>query len=99
MLLWPACQSQLTAYLILSRKKGHSVNKLAKKVAEYYHQAVVGAFPKQVPGFSPVLANFIGLNPKPIEAGFKTTFNTILKLKGKATPLHFMPAAKIFLLV
>jgi hypothetical protein len=96
MLLWPAAQSQLSIFL--SKNKGRTIDQLAKKIGSLYHQAVMGAFPKQVPGFSPVLANFLGLNPKPIEAGFKTTFKTISKLKTKPTPAHFMPAASGVLL-
>lgn len=96
MLLWSAFESQLGAYLAI--RDGRTLEKTARKISTLYQQAVMGAFPKQVPGFSPVLANFIGLTPTPIEKGFTATFKSIFAMKTRPNPVHFMPAASGVLL-
>ena len=65
--IWPAFQSQLTAYLVSNKAKSEA--ETAKKIGQLYHQAVKTAMPILVPGAMPQ-----GGSATIIANGFKASF-------------------------
>jgi len=83
--VWPLFVSGLTSYL--QSLSADNENATAKKIAQLYHLSALTAMPTLVPG-----ATGIGLSPKPIEIGFKSSFK-LAKSGMPVTSATWMPAA------
>ena len=84
--IWPAFQSQLTAFLLSNKSK--SATETANKIGQLYHQAVKTAMPIMVPGATPIAGS-----AKIIAKGFETSFKLGEKLgQVPATPIIYGPA-------